>query len=110
MAEDKELENEKRFHNFELQLVETQKDVKDIFRAINKLESAIEEIHEMETSVSLLANNMQGMVEELKRQGERLTNLESKSGKRWDSIVEKAIAAIVGGIIAFALFKLGITG
>jgi hypothetical protein len=42
-----------------------------------------------------------------KSMGERIGKLESKSGKRWDSIVEKAITAIVTAFIVYALSKIG---
>ena len=34
--------------------------------------------------------------------------LAQKAGRRWDMIVEKAIAAIVGALVGFVLLKLGL--
>lgn len=38
----------------------------------------------------------------------RVQDLESKPGKRWDSIVDKAIWAVVAAVIAFFLGRVGL--
>lgn len=39
---------------------------------------------------------------------EKVENLESKPGKRWESIVEKAIWAVAAAVIAFLLARVGL--
>jgi predicted nuclease with TOPRIM domain len=39
---------------------------------------------------------------------EKVENLESKPGKRWESIVEKAIWAVCAAVIAFLLARIGL--
>ena len=39
---------------------------------------------------------------------EKVENLESKPGKRWESIVEKAIWAVAAAVIAFLLARIGL--
>ena len=39
---------------------------------------------------------------------EKVENLESKPGKRWVSIVEKAIWAVAAAVIAFLLARIGL--
>ena len=39
---------------------------------------------------------------------EKVENLESKPGKRWESIVEKALWAVCAAVIAFLLARIGL--
>lgn len=38
----------------------------------------------------------------------RLRALEGHSGDKWDKVVQTAISAVVGGVIAFAMLQIGI--
>lgn len=40
---------------------------------------------------------------------QRLTSLEAKPGKRWDSVVEKVILVVVGAVVGLALVRLGLS-
>lgn len=41
---------------------------------------------------------------------DKVEALEGKPGKRWEGLVDKAIWAVVGAVIAFLLYKAGLTG
>ena len=53
-----------------------------------------------------LATNMEGMLREQERQGERLDKLEGKPGENWNGMVKSILAAIgsaIGGGLVVAI-------
>ena len=66
---------------------------------ISILETGLAQINDLATSVKVLAVNMETMASELKKQGEKLTEIEGKPAKRWETIV----IALLTGIVGFAL-------
>lgn len=75
---------------------------------IAAVEAAAQRISELTISIEKLAINISTMAEELKSQGTRLENLESKPAKRWDSLVSDIIKLIVAAAVGFALAKFGL--
>ena len=67
----------------------------------------IDVLERLTESVQKLAVNMENMVTEQKTQSERLSKLENRDGERWRSVVATALTALVGGIVAAVLSKLG---
>ena len=73
---------------------------------IAKLEDSVEKMTALTISVEKMAVSMEQMAKELKSQGERLEQIESKPAKRWDLIISGllgAIAAAIGGGVVAAL-------
>lgn len=68
---------------------------------LDKLESTVDKINRLATSTEKLADNMQNMLKEQERQGQRLSALESRDGKKWQETVKIVGSAIVGAIITF---------
>lgn len=102
------LESEKRWSALEVRMKELE-DTNDVmFQRLNKQAGLIEDIQELSTSVSILANNMKSMLEEQQRQNKRLEELEKKPAKRWDSIVDKILMLIIGALVGYVLIKLGL--
>lgn len=66
---------------------------------ISILETGQAQINELVSSVKVLAVNMETMSKELSKQGERLSEIEEKPAKRWETVV----ACIITGILGFAL-------
>ena len=66
---------------------------------ISILETGQAQINELVSSVKVLAVNMETMSKELSKQGERLTEIEGKPAKRWETVV----ACILTGIVGFLL-------
>ena len=67
---------------------------------LTALEAGMKEISRITVSVEKLAANMETMVKEQERQGERLNSIEQKPAKRWDVVITGAISAIVGALMA----------
>lgn len=66
---------------------------------LNDLEATVKEISRLTVSVEKLAVSMSTMADELKRQGERLTAIEEKPAKRWDTVISGIISGVIGILI-----------
>ena len=102
------LENEKRWSEFAVKIKSLEDTNEVMFQRLNKQAALMEDIQELSTSVSILANNMKSMLEEQQRQNKRLEELEKKPVKRWDAIVDKIIMTVVVALLTFMLIKLGL--
>ena len=82
--------------------------VKNAEQDITELKKRQNNLEKLTSTVEKLAireENVESTVKEIKDDVKTLTN---KSAKRWDGIVEKAVSAVVGGLIAYVFFKLGL--
>lgn len=77
-------------------------------RRIEKIEKAQEDITELVKSVASIAQKQLDMDSDMKEIKADVKSLAEKPGKRWDSIVEKALLTAVAAIVGFILLKLGI--
>ncbi len=77
-------------------------------RRIEKIEKAQEDITELVRSVASIAQKQEDMDSDMKEIKADVKMLADKPGQRWDSIVEKALLAIVAGLIGWVMIKLGI--
>lgn len=71
---------------------------------LSALEESIGEIHTLSASVEKLAVNMESMLKEMDKQGQRLSVLEGRDGEKWRTIVSYLITAALG-IILGAIFR-----
>lgn len=74
------------------------------------LEEGMRRLNELNTSIEKLAANMENMLKELIRQGNRLEELEKRDGEKWRNVVACAIAGVVGMIAGYVGNKLGFGG
>lgn len=75
-------------------------------RRIELLEENVERLGRITSAVERLATNMEGMLKEQERQGERLDKLEGKPGENWNGMVKSILAAIgsaIGGGLVVAI-------
>lgn len=75
---------------------------------LNDLEATVKEITRLTVSVEKLAVSMSTMADELKRQGERLTAIEEKPAKRWDTVISGVISGVIGiliGLVSAGIIK-----
>lgn len=72
-------------------------------KRIDELEQSIKQIGAIAINVEKLAVNMENMTNELKKQGDRLDDIESKPGKKWDNLSWLLVSSLVTGIIGYAL-------
>lgn len=74
---------------------------------IKKLEGENEVTRQLATSVAVMAEQMKTMNRNVNALTEKVDELESKPGKRWESVVAACISALVGAILGFILSQAG---
>ena len=65
---------------------------------VGSLEKNVSEIHSLSRSVSKLADNMERMLEEQKKQREDIDALKNEPAERWSSMKRTAFTAIVSTV------------
>lgn len=76
---------------------------------LDKLESNLEEIRKISAAVERLAVNMENMLLEQKKQGERLDELEQKPAEAWSSMqrtIMTTICAALAGAVAYGIMQM----
>ncbi|MBP3412656.1 MAG: hypothetical protein J6K89_05290 [Oscillospiraceae bacterium] len=84
-------------------------------KRLDKLEASTEAINRIATNMEVMAERQEQVAERQEHMAEsvdkldgKVTALEQKPAKRWEGMVDKAIGALIGGLIAFVLFQLGL--
>lgn len=75
---------------------------------IKKLEEENNVLHKLATSVAVMAEQMKTMNKSVAALTEDVEAIKEKPAKRWDTIVEKIILAVVTGAVGFVLAKIGL--
>ena len=75
---------------------------------LDKVEEKQSELGDLVTSVKVLAEREQNVEKDVKEIKDDVKSLTSKPGKRWDSLIDKAIWAVAGAVLAFILSKIGL--
>lgn len=70
---------------------------------IKKLENEHEVLHQLATSVAVMAEKMDTMNKSVDSLASKVDEMESKPAKRWDSIVDKLIWLVAGAFAAWFL-------
>lgn len=97
-----------------VKLTELEQRSKSNIRRIEKLELQTEAIQSLATSVEIMVKEQSHQTEAIDRieknvekLDEKVEVLEHKPAKRWESIVDKIIMLLVGGIVSYILVKVG---
>ena len=77
---------------------------------IQILEKQTAAIHELAKSAALMAQELEAMSGKVDVINKDVSDLKSRPGRRWDGVVEKLIAAVIGGLIGYLLVRLGLGG
>lgn len=70
---------------------------------IKKLEGEHEAIHQLATSVAVMAQQLKTMNDNVGDLSDKVEALEAKPAERWDGLVDKLIFAAAGAFIAWLL-------
>lgn len=93
---------------YEHRLTEIEERTKSNSHRLDEVEKRQDNLDDLVSTVKVLAvkeENVENVVTEIKSD---VKSLAGKPGKRWDSIVEKAILTIVAACVTYAMAKLGI--
>lgn len=72
------------------------------------LENNVKQIGDLNVSVANLASSMNRMLEEQKKQGERLEVIENRDGEMWRKVTGYVITAVIGIIVGFIFTRIGL--
>lgn len=75
---------------------------------IKKLETESGVLHQLATSVAVMAEQMKNMNASVSTLTGEVEQLKEKPGKRWDGLVDKIIWAVAAAILGFIFAKIGI--
>jgi predicted nuclease with TOPRIM domain len=95
-----DLEHERR-------LTEVEERAKSNTHRLDKLEESTEAINRLATSMEVMSEKQGQVVESVERLDSKVTALESKPAKRWESIVDKLWLTAVAAIAGYILSKIG---
>ncbi len=92
----------------EHRLTEVEAMAKSNKRRIDSMEKRQDDLEKLTTSVSTLAANQKHMESDVKEIKADVKSMAAKPGKRWESIVDKVIWAVLAAVIAFILGRIGL--
>ncbi len=75
---------------------------------IDKLEETTDALNHLAQNMGIMAEKQKQMVDCVEKLDGKVTALEQKPVKWWDSIVEKAIAVLVTALVTYVLVKVGL--
>lgn len=75
---------------------------------IKKLEAESSVLHQLATSVAVMAEQMKTMNENVITLTSEVDELREKPGKRWDGLIDKIVLIIASAVLTYALTKFGL--
>ena len=96
-----DLEHERR-------LTEVEERSKSNSHRLEEVEHRQDKLDELVSTVKVLATREETVENDVKEIKSDVKSLAGKPGKRWDSLVEKVLFAVVGAVVAFLLAKIGL--
>ena len=96
-----DLEHERR-------LTEVEERSKSNSHRLDKLEESTEAINRLATSMEVMAERQEQVVETVGKLDTKVTALETKPAKRWDDLMDKIVWAVAAALIGFVLAQVGL--
>lgn len=94
--------------NFEHRMTRVEKMAEGNKRRIEDLEEDSKVLHELAASVQVMAEQLKQLNTRFERMDSSVQALRDKPGKAWDTVLKTALTALVGGLIAYVLVRLGL--
>lgn len=98
-----------------VKLTEVEQRASSNTKRIDKLEKSTEAIHSLAESVAVLVNVQKNQTDSINRiehnvatLDSKVESLEKKPAKRWDSVVDKVVWAVLAAVIAYMLAGMGL--
>ena len=79
-------------------------------RRIERLEATTEAINHLATTMEAMVEKQERVADSVEKLDGKVTALEGRSGKRWDSLVDKAVLVCVTALVTWVLSQLGVGG
>lgn len=77
-------------------------------RRLDDVEKNLSDNNKMLASIARIDQRQNDMDNDIKEIKTDVKNIVGKSGKRWDSIVEKVLLTVVAALVAYALSQVGL--
>ena len=77
-------------------------------KRLDKMDDLVNAVHELATNMKLMLQQQEQTSSDVKELKGKVATLEQTPIKRWNGMVDKALGALVGGLVAFLLFKIGL--
>ena len=78
-------------------------------KRLDRLEELTETVHELATTMKLMADKQERTAKTVERLDTKLSAIEQEPAKRWKAVVEKVLMTVVAALVGFVMAKLGIT-
>lgn len=75
---------------------------------IKKLEGEHEALHQLATSVAVMAEQLKTMNDSVDDLTGKVSALEGKPAKRWEGLVDKALLVVATAVITYMLARIGL--
>lgn len=75
---------------------------------IDELEADNRALHQLATSVEVLATKQEAIEENVNEIKADVKSIKALPGSRWEGLVKALVSALVGGLVAYGLFRLGL--
>lgn len=76
---------------------------------INDLEEDNRALHTLATSVEVLATKQETIEANVSEIKDDVKSLKAIQGGKWEALVKTILTALAGGLVAYALFRLGLS-
>lgn len=95
-------------NDYERRLTETEARSKSNTKRLDKLEGLTDSINRLAVSVERMATKQADMATTMDKLDGKVSALEAKPAKRWESIVDKVLMVVAAAVVGFALAKIGL--
>ena len=92
----------------EQRLTAVEERAKSNTKRLDKLEESTEAISRLATSMEVMAERQEQVADTVGKLDDKVTAMEQKRVKRWDSLWDKIIWALVAAVIGFFLARIGL--
>lgn len=76
---------------------------------IDDLEADNKALHQLATSVEVLATKQEAIEANVSEIKDDVKSLKAIPGGKWEALVKTILTALAGGLVAYALFRLGLS-
>jgi outer membrane murein-binding lipoprotein Lpp len=76
---------------------------------IDDLEADNKALHQLATSVEVLATKQEAIESNVQEIKTDVKALKAVPGSKWEALVKTILTALAGGLVAYALFRLGLS-
>lgn len=90
-------------------ITETEQRAKSNTHRIDKIEHQQDALNKLAGSVQVLAEKEERVESDVSEIKSDVKNIAAKPGKRWEHIVDKILLAIITGLVAYILYRLGLS-